>query len=137
MLLEFFQFSSDGKSAVIWEFQSLGGPYSEFSKVPTLKTAMSHRNARHCLMLKSWGPTIETGDYWFGVMSNFSYSLAQLLPTPAAYVNHMDYELWDYQAAYYGVTGVAGVAWNYTVEKLVNTNTKYDQENVLRGFQLF
>eukprot|EP01040_Poterioochromonas_malhamensis_P004045 gene4045-4329_t len=77
MLLEFFQFSSDGKSAVIWEFQSLGGPQSEFSKVSPLKTAMSHRNARHCLMLKSWGPTLEEGEKWFGVMSNFSYSLAQ------------------------------------------------------------
>lgn len=88
-------------------------------------------------MLKSWGPTLEEGEKWFGVMSNFSYSLAQLLPTPAAYVNHMDYELWDYQAAYYGVNGVAGVPWNHTVEKLSKINDKYDEENVLRGFQLF
>lgn len=124
-------------SGLIFEFQSLGGVDSAFSMIDSQETAFSHRNARHCLMLKSWGQTIEEGDDKFGDMSNMSYELGNYITGEGAYVNHLDYEIWNYLESYYGLATTAVGGWNATIERLIDVNSQFDSDNILRGFQLF
>ena len=92
-------------SSMIFEFQSLGGENSAFSSVEPTETAFAHRNARHCLMLKSSATTLQNGTQALGDMMTLWTELLPMVKGQAAYVNHMDTDIWDYQRAYYGLTG--------------------------------
>jgi hypothetical protein len=92
-------------SSMIFEFQSLGGDNSTFSSVGPTETAFAHRNARHCLMLKSHAATLQNGTQALGDMVTLWTELLPMVKGQAAYVNHMDTDIWDYQRAYYGLTG--------------------------------
>lgn len=92
----------DSATQVIFEFQSLGN--STFSAVDPTATAFSHRNARHCLMFKSNAATLEEGSFALGQMEML---WKKILPyvSGAAYVNHLDTDIWDYKRSYYGLQG--------------------------------
>ena len=119
---------------LVFEFQSLGGADSAFSLVPLHDTAIAFRNTWHVMMLKSWGPDLRSGEEMFGKMSNLSYNLADYIDGQGAYVNHMDYELWNFERAYYGLPGED---WDETLYKLRDVGSKYDPDNILSGLQLF
>lgn len=93
------------ESSVVFEFQSLGGQNSTFSSFAPTETAFSHRNARHCLMLKSHASTLANGTRALGDMVTLWSNLLPMVKGQAAYVNHMDTDIWDFQRAYYGLTG--------------------------------
>lgn len=77
MLLDFV--SINGTAGVLFEFQTLGGENSTFSKVAPEDTAFAHRHARYCMMLKSWGATRAEGDFMFGLMTNLTYALSKCM----------------------------------------------------------
>jgi len=93
---------SDSVSQLIFEFQSLGN--STFSAVSPTATAFSHRNARHCLMFKSNAATLEAGSFALGQMEMLWKKILPFV-SGAAYVNHLDTDIWDYKRSYYGIQG--------------------------------
>lgn len=93
---------TDSVSQVIFEFQSLGN--STFSSVSPTATAFPHRNARHCLMFKSNAATLEAGSFALGQMEMLWKKILPFV-SGAAYVNHLDTDIWDYKRSYYGIPG--------------------------------
>ena len=92
-------------------------------------------------MLKSPGAPIclRVGEKQFiyleKCLANLSFALDEHIVGSGAYVNHLDYELWNYERAYYGLSDENH--WNRTILRLRAINELYDPKGLLDGLQLF
>eukprot|EP00889_Picochlorum_renovo_P002297 jgi/Picre1/29327/NNA_004717.t1 len=127
ILIDHAYFNSS--ESVVFEFQSLGGSTSAFAAVSPTDTAFAHRNARHCLMFKSNGKSLEAGTNAMGRMWSLWNEILPSIKGGAAYVNHMDTDITQYEKAYYGLSGYGLSDENaqfVTINRLAGISAEYD-----------
>jgi len=115
-------------------------PPNNFSSVDADATAFAHRDARHCLMLKATGDTLEEASVYLKKMELIYASLEKYVvdnkkkEKPSAYYNHMDLSLPPGDDFYFR-NGVPGNNKNFWVNKLAKVRKRYNKKNRLSNLR--
>jgi len=146
----------EGDDSLVFEFQSLGGgpqtdinkydpeniyqsPPNNFSSVDPKATAFPHRNARHCLMLKATGSTLEKAESLLQKMEHSFFKLAPHIKGHASYYNHMDVSVPGIDVYFKnGVEtnpSVTESEKDYWIQRLTSVRRKYNGDGMLSNLR--